>query len=256
MARMLTVDDHGETRRMKENEPNLFKTPRRAPRYYFGGAAELTDETGQMSIAMVRTLSLYGCFVKANKRININDKIALRITNAGSQFSAKARIANQANDGFGVEFTKINANDKAQLESWLSELAKLGEVSKTERPGGVLIVDDHNVTRSTIRSMLHDHSFHVCGEAGDGRLALERVKQLRPDVVLLDIDMPVMNGIQAAYEIRRISPSTKILFFTVHTNEATSSVRVLGADGVVTKSAAATELIPALRRLVQADTLR
>ena len=93
----------------------------------------------------------------------------------------------------------------------------------------------------------------MSGEAENGKQAVEKVKELRPDVVLLDIDMPVMDGIQAAYEIRRVAPSTKILFLTIHKNEAVSSARVLGADGFVTKSAAGTELIPALKRLVRAE---
>ena len=117
---------------------------------------------------------------------------------------------------------------------------------------GILVVDDHKVTRSTIQSMIKRHSLHVCGEAENGKQAVEKVKELRPDVVLMDIQMPVMNGIQAAYEIRRISPSTKILFFTIHKDEAVSGARLMGAEGYVTKSAAGTELIPALRRLVQA----
>jgi DNA-binding NarL/FixJ family response regulator len=93
----------------------------------------------------------------------------------------------------------------------------------------------------------------VCGEAENGKQAVEKVRELEPEVVLLDIQMPVMNGIQAAYEIRRISPATKILFFTVHHEEAASSVRLFGAEGVVTKSAAGTELIPALKRLVRSE---
>lgn len=238
---------------MTPKEPNLFQTPRRAPRYYFGGAAEVTDESGRMTVAMVRTLSRFGCFIKTNKRFQIDAKIALRITDAGSQFSAVARIANHASDGVGVEFTTIDATDKTQLESWLGDLAERDEVSNAKQPGGVLIVDDHSVTRSTIRSMLRGHRLPVCGEAENGKQAIERVKELRPDVVLLDVEMPVMNGIQAAYEIRRISPSTKILFFTIHQEEANSSARLFGAEGVVTKSAAGTELIPALRRLVQSE---
>jgi len=59
-------------------------------------------------------------------------------------------------------------------------------------------------------------SMEVCGEAENGKQAIEKVKQLKPDLVLLDINMPVMNGVQAAYEIRRIAPSTKIIFFTIH----------------------------------------
>ena len=67
--------------------------------------------------------------------------------------------------------------------------------------------------------------------------------------------MPVMNGIQAAFEIRRIAPSTKIIFFTVQesTPEAEAAVRLLGADGFICKSSAGTDLVPALKRLLKAD---
>jgi PleD family two-component response regulator len=80
----------------------------------------------------------------------------------------------------------------------------------------ILIVDDYSVARKTVRSLLIWHSLEVCGEAENGKRAIEKVKQLQPDPVLLDINMPVMNGVQAAYEIRQIAPSTKILFFTIH----------------------------------------
>jgi DNA-binding NarL/FixJ family response regulator len=95
----------------------------------------------------------------------------------------------------------------------------------------------------------------ICGEAEDGQQALDQVKALNPDLVLLDINMPVMNGIQAAFEIRRIAPATKILFFTVHecTPEAQAAVRLLGAHGFVSKSSAGTELIPTLKRLLDGD---
>jgi DNA-binding NarL/FixJ family response regulator len=95
----------------------------------------------------------------------------------------------------------------------------------------------------------------ICGEAEDGQQALDQVKALNPDLVLLDINMPVMNGIQAAFEIRRIAPATKILFFTVQecTPEAQAAVRLLGAHGFVSKSSAGTELIPALKRLFNGD---
>ena len=108
---------------MADKEPILFRIPRRAPRYHFGGAAELTDESGQSFVAMVRTLSLYGCFVKTDKRLRVGTKISLRITNAGSQFAATARIASQASNGSGVEFAEMSAADKAQLESNLMQLA-------------------------------------------------------------------------------------------------------------------------------------
>jgi DNA-binding NarL/FixJ family response regulator len=92
----------------------------------------------------------------------------------------------------------------------------------------------------------------ICGEAENGREAIERVRELHPDLVLLDIVMPVMSGIEAAHEIHRISPSTKIVFFTIEdTPEAAAVARLIGVDGLVPKSAAGTELIPMLKCLLQ-----
>ena len=115
----------------------------------------------------------------------------------------------------------------------------------------ILIVDDHHAVRTTLRELLDSHSFQVCGDAKDGKEAIEKVIELRPDIVLLDVNMPGMNGMQAALEIRRISPGIKILFLTVlGAAEAATGARLL-ADGYVSKSAAGTELIPALERLLQ-----
>ncbi len=116
----------------------------------------------------------------------------------------------------------------------------------------ILVVDDYLVARKTIRSLLTWHSLHVCGEAENGKQAVEKVKELNPDLVLLDINMPVMNGVQAAYEIRRISPSTKIIFFTIHDSpEAVAAGRTVGVDAFVPKAAAGTQLIPAVKRLLK-----
>ena len=116
----------------------------------------------------------------------------------------------------------------------------------------ILVVDDYQVARKTIRSLLTWHSLHVCGEAENGKEAVEKVKELNPDLVLLDINMPVMNGVQAAYEIRRISPSTKIIFFTIHDSpEALAAGRTVGVDAFVPKAAAGTQLIPTVQRLLK-----
>ena len=115
---------------------------------------------------------------------------------------------------------------------------------------GILVVDDYPLARSTIKELLRWHEIDVCGEAKNGKEAVEQVKILNPDLVLLDVNMPVMNGMQAALEIRRISPRTKILFLTVlGRGEAAAGVRML-ADGYVSKSEAGKELIPALERLL------
>jgi DNA-binding NarL/FixJ family response regulator len=117
-------------------------------------------------------------------------------------------------------------------------------------PAKVLIVDDQKATRKSVRALLRHHSIEVCGEAENGKEAIEKVKSLRPDIVLLDINMPVMNGFEAAYEIRRIAPSIKIVFFTIHGDlEHKTAARLFGIHEFVDKAAAGTQLVPALKRL-------
>jgi DNA-binding NarL/FixJ family response regulator len=122
-------------------------------------------------------------------------------------------------------------------------------LSEHNLPAKILIVDDHSAARTTIRSLLDWHGFEVCGEAKDGKEAIEQVVELRPDLVLLDINMPVMNGVQAALEIRRFTPETKIVFFTIHESPALINTLRSFAHGFVSKSAAGTELIPIVSRL-------
>lgn len=114
----------------------------------------------------------------------------------------------------------------------------------------ILIVDDNQAARTTVRELLSWHQFEVCGEAASGEEAIQKVKELWPELVILDINMPGMNGIQAAYEIRQIAPSTKIVFLTVHNiPELEKSSKSLG-HGFVPKSSAGTQLIPTLNRLL------
>jgi DNA-binding NarL/FixJ family response regulator len=117
-------------------------------------------------------------------------------------------------------------------------------------PARILIVDDHFAARTTIRSLLDWHSFEVCGDAKDGKEAIDKVIELKPDIVILDINMPVMDGLTAAHEIRRISPATKIVFLTIHDAPANVKRTRLCAHGFVPKAAAGTELIPTLNRIV------
>jgi DNA-binding NarL/FixJ family response regulator len=113
----------------------------------------------------------------------------------------------------------------------------------------ILIVDDHHAARITLRELLDWHSFQVCGDAKDGKEAIEKVIELKPEIVLMDINMPVLNGIAAAQEIRRIAPSTKIVFLTVHDTPAAKIGTRLWAHGFVSKSEAGKELIPTLERV-------
>jgi CheY-like chemotaxis protein len=100
-----------------------------------------------------------------------------------------------------------------------------------------------------IRELLEWHSFQVCGDAKDGIEAIDKVVELKPDIVLLDVNMPGMSGVKAAQEIRRILPAAKIVFLTVNDEPSTVLVCRMWAHGFVRKSAAGTELIPTLSRL-------
>jgi two-component system, NarL family, nitrate/nitrite response regulator NarL len=113
----------------------------------------------------------------------------------------------------------------------------------------ILIVDDHPLVRSAVHLLLVSNAMQVCGEAEDGRDCVEKVRELSPDIVILDMNMPVMNGIEAAFEIHRIAPLTKILFFTIHDSPEAAAAARLVADAFVPKAAAATDLVPALHRL-------
>ena len=103
----------------------------------------------------------------------------------------------------------------------------------------LLLVDDFEVVRKGLKNLLGGNEcWEICGEAEDGREAVDKVTELAPDVVLLDVTMPVMNGFQAASEIRRRSPQTKIVIFTMHESpRIAEEAKRAGADAYVAKSA-------------------
>jgi DNA-binding NarL/FixJ family response regulator len=115
----------------------------------------------------------------------------------------------------------------------------------------VLIVDDHELVRRGLKDILRGTDFEVCGEAENGQEGLVQTVSLRPDLVLLDMSMPVLTGLQAASKIRQILPETKILIVTMHDSpQMESAARAAGADAYITKMAAAKSLLEAMRALV------
>jgi two-component system, NarL family, response regulator NreC len=115
-------------------------------------------------------------------------------------------------------------------------------------PLRLLIVDDHEIVRIGVRTLLRDkHEWEICGNAENGREAIAKVRNLSPDIVILDLSMPEMNGFEAAKEIRRIAPSTKIIFYSIHDVPTTASE--VGADAFVSKSTSAEELIATIGRV-------
>jgi len=112
----------------------------------------------------------------------------------------------------------------------------------------ILIADDHEVVRRGIRALLENHpGWEVSGEAEDGREAVERARELKPDLVLLDIGMPNLNGIDAARQILANSPATHILVLTMHySQQVVQEVLAVGARGFLLKSDAGRDLITAV----------
>lgn len=121
-------------------------------------------------------------------------------------------------------------------------------------PARILLVDDHPAARRAARAVLDDLGVGVavvCGEAEDGKQALEKVRTLEPDIVLLDIGMPEMDGVQTAYAIRRMAPYAKIVFFTVNDSpEAFTAAKLLGVEALVPKSSPARVLVSTIQKLV------
>jgi DNA-binding NarL/FixJ family response regulator len=113
----------------------------------------------------------------------------------------------------------------------------------------VLIADDHTILREGIRLLLgHQPDMEIVGEASDGRDAYFKVEELHPSVVLMDIAMPVLNGLDATEQIRRAFPNTKVLILTQHDNdEYVYRILQAGASGYVLKKAAGVELVSAIR---------
>jgi DNA-binding NarL/FixJ family response regulator len=120
----------------------------------------------------------------------------------------------------------------------------------------VLIVDDHTILRDGISALLAlAADIEVIGEAENGREALDRVRQLAPDVVLMDIAMPAMDGLEATRRIHKESPQMKVLTLTQYDDrEHLLSLLEAGAEGFISKTAASSELASAIRSVYQGDS--
>jgi DNA-binding NarL/FixJ family response regulator len=117
----------------------------------------------------------------------------------------------------------------------------------------ILVVDDHAVVRRGVRSLLETHEgWEVCGEATTGREAVEQSRRLRPDVVVMDLSLPELNGLDATRQILKDAPDTEVLVLTMHhSEELARDVLQAGARGYVLKSDADENLITAVDSLRQ-----
>src|ERR1700676_1753603 len=113
----------------------------------------------------------------------------------------------------------------------------------------VFLADDHAVVREGLKALVNAQpGMEVSGEAGDGRTACREIRKLQPDVVIMDVSMPEMNGAQATEQLKRDCPQVKVLALTVHEDKGyLRQLLEAGASGYVLKRAAADELIHAIR---------
>jgi DNA-binding NarL/FixJ family response regulator len=120
----------------------------------------------------------------------------------------------------------------------------------------ILIADDHEVARHGIRALLESHpGWEVCGEAKDGRETVELAESLKPDLILLDIGMPNLNGLEATRQILATSPEAVILILTMHdTDHVVREVLRAGARGFLLKSDAGRDLVAAVEALQRQRT--
>ncbi len=117
-------------------------------------------------------------------------------------------------------------------------------------PTRVLLADDHALIRQSLKALLERQGCQVVGEASNGQETLRWAEKTQPEVAILDISMPVLNGVDAARELKKSSPNTKIIFLTQHNEDqyVTEALRA-GAKGYVLKSQAAEDLVRAIQEV-------
>jgi CheY-like chemotaxis protein len=162
---------------------------------------------------------------------------------------------------FGSESMVVDSSQFAAVSApTLARGAKTGDADpegssrKTEtskKTFRILIADDHEALRRGLRSALLGAGWQVCGEAADGKQAIEKTKELKPDLVLLDLSMPVMSGHEAAREILRSNPGVKIVVFTMHeSQQVRDALNKIGVHALAVKSAPLSLLLDTIQTVL------
>ncbi len=120
----------------------------------------------------------------------------------------------------------------------------------------ILIADDHDIIREGIKSILsQDNTYQVSGEAEDGQQVIEKARKIKPDILLLDISMPHLSGLDAVRQLRRAAPEAKIIIITMYrTTIYINKAFNLGVKGYLHKENVAEDLLPALKKVLRGET--
>jgi DNA-binding NarL/FixJ family response regulator len=119
-----------------------------------------------------------------------------------------------------------------------------------------MLVDDHDLFRTGLRNLLEEQGVHIVAEASDGNGALQQVRELAPDVVVMDLNMPGMNGIEATREITRLAPLTRVLVLTISDQDGDVMDAILaGACGYLMKDSSIQDLMQGIRAASVGESL-
>src|SRR5438270_13736318 len=122
------------------------------------------------------------------------------------------------------------------------------------RRARLLIADDHTLLAEACKSLL-EPEFEVVGIVKNGRALVQEARDLKPDVVILDISMPQLNGLDAGEQLKRVAPSVKLVYLTMNLEpDIAAEAYRRGASGYVLKNSAAEELVTAIRRVIQGES--
>ena len=173
--------------------------------------------------------------------------------NGGGQF-----LVVESAPGHGTTITAQIPSGKTRKVTGEKKAAKItdGVILRYMKKITVLLAEDHTVVREGFRKMLElEDDFDIVGEAQDGRQAVALIKKLRPEVVLMDIAMPLLNGLEAARQALKACPATKVLMLSAHSDDAyVNNAAESGAVGFLLKQTSAHEVCRAIREVHQGRT--
>jgi PAS domain S-box-containing protein len=173
-----------------------------------------------------------------------------RIRQLGGQLDVE--FSNEGTRVYATLPREASAEESAEQSSQLFRDKENFQASPRQHPDvrkRILIADDHEVMRRGVRGLVESQEeWSVCGEAIEGNEAISKTKELRPDLLILDVSMPGMSGIEAALQILKDEPNTRILFFTMHDSpQMMRELSNVGAWGYVAKARAGNDLVDAVR---------
>ena len=185
---------------------------------------------------------------KPNEGTLVTATIPLAESQKAAEDMAAAAMGASGSRIAAVTQQKRGTQERVPANASPAAMAAAGALRKQ-----ILIADDHEMIRRGLRTMLEkEENWQICGEAINGREVVDKASELRPDLIILDINMPVLNGLAAVRQILRNTPQTKILVFTVHdSDQMMSEALAAGAHGYLSKSNANADLLRVVKNLLE-----